>query len=76
MPEVRTDLGGGPYMFGRATLARLSLGHRLGPPFIPEPSFRPKTYAIFFPRFIEAAAEAKVLSYSGRGQILLHWCLR
>ena len=28
---------------------------------------------IFFPRFLEAAVEAKVLSYSGRGQILLLW---
>jgi hypothetical protein len=31
----------------------------------------PKKLAIFFLRFIEAAAKMKVLSYSGRGQILL-----
>ena len=56
---------------GRATQCLQALGHRLGPTIIWEAPYRAKTYAIFFPRFIKAAAEAKVLSYSGRGQILL-----
>ena len=56
---------------GRATQAIFGLEHRLGPTFIWEAPYREKTYAIFFPRFIEVAAEAKVLSYSGTGQILL-----
>ena len=55
----------------RATLSILALGHRLGLSFIWEAAYREKWHVIFFPRFIEAVAEAKVLSYSGRGQILL-----
>lgn len=74
--EGRTAPGGAPKHVGRDIQVRSHLGHRLGPPFIPEAPFHLKTEAIFFSRFIEAAAEAKVLSYSGKGQILLHRCLR
>jgi hypothetical protein len=49
----------------------LGLECRLASSFLQTPPFRQKTYAIFFPRFTEAAAETKILSYSGRGHILL-----
>ncbi len=46
-----------------------SFGPRASPrvPLLTRASVLPKNLSHIFPRFIEAAAEAKVLSYSGRG---------
>ena len=74
--EAPKSTGGAPYQAGRATHATEAHEHRIGLSFLQTTPSRPKSYAIFFPRFTEAAAEAKVLSYSGRGQILLHRSLR
>ena len=63
--------GGAPHPPGRTTWSIGPTRGRLVPSFILTAAYHEKTYAIIFPEFIEAAAEAKVLSYSGRGQILL-----
>jgi hypothetical protein len=68
---VQTSTGGATQLPSHATYTHSHLGHRFGPSFIPYALFRQKTTTIFFPRFIEAATEAKVLSYSRRGHILL-----
>ena len=77
--EARGAQEGGPRAQqggGRVDHALGALERRLVLSFLQSPPSRQKINAIFFPRFTEAAAEAKVLSYSGRGQILLHRSLR
>ena len=60
---------GAPTPWGVPPILFWPSGLRFAPVLYPGSPYHEITYAIFFPRFIEAAAEAKVLS--GRGQILL-----